>query len=444
MSRTPATDPTASTSPEPPAPRVGAWAEFDAGAHDPSYDALADLFLGEPSAAPRPPAPTQTPAPATLLAAAVDPAPASSGHTMELPAAGVQVLVMGHVPVMAPAWIRQYARHLCDHGKGPVAILSVCDGMASVDLVGATAEPQNALGPAIAAASSACKTWLVRVDDTLESTAIAACPKGALTLLTGADEAAVVGAYRAVKAVLAPASRERRVYAVVTGSPTPLAFSAFDRLSRASRAILGSGVTLAAVLPRINAEPGHEPAAIFEGRCGDVRAALDMLRRVEPQARPATPTSPAPTSPAPRATPNIVDPTLPPPPGATPASPRGTSLIRHLRGVRSIGAICPAAPGVELGVDIDGRVHLAAEASESVDRAMGQIALASAWLAEHRALVSMLCEHLAASLDPGAAPTLHLFATDPKALRRVPDPAARLHAILSGAPHVGVVCLDLN
>src|SRR5262245_60178627 len=104
-----------------PAPDISDLADAAGGphpAHD-EYDALTDLFLGEAPAA----RPAPAPHPATSLA---EPAPAVC----------VEALVLGHLPVLASAWATQYARQRSVGLGGPVVLLKIRAGEATLDLVG--------------------------------------------------------------------------------------------------------------------------------------------------------------------------------------------------------------------------------------------------------------------------------------------------------------------
>src|SRR5262249_33903539 len=147
------------------------------------YDALADLFLGENGAA-RP--------------AASSGASEASSPARPAPAAGplVEGLILGHLPVLASAWVQQYARQLAMDHNGPVAPLRLRAGEASLEVIGSRLKEDCHQKPglelALAEAAAHAVAWLLRVDETTEPRLPELPGFSAITLLTGADEAAVV------------------------------------------------------------------------------------------------------------------------------------------------------------------------------------------------------------------------------------------------------------
>lgn len=134
-------------------------------ARDP-FETLADAFLGSPRAKPR--------------------------RTM---------LLVGHLPVMSGLWLSQYAdREARDHG--PVCMLRIEHDAVQVELLRAgtarpVIRPQATLDDALRAIAGVAAAWLIvpRSSDRVEIPA----GTGDVVVLTGADDAAVVAAYRLVK-----------------------------------------------------------------------------------------------------------------------------------------------------------------------------------------------------------------------------------------------------
>jgi hypothetical protein len=125
-----------------------------------AYDALADLFLGE------------------------------SGHGTPERAGGeqqtmtpprrtpVELLMLGHLPVLGSAWAMQYARQASSDVAAPVAMLRLRGGEISLEVVGGPereVEPTPSLQAAIEAAAPLVRRWIVRVDDMAEPLALQRC-----------------------------------------------------------------------------------------------------------------------------------------------------------------------------------------------------------------------------------------------------------------------------
>ncbi len=459
-----------------PSPRVGAWADFekphdDGGA---GYDALADLFLGDVT-------------PAMTRSTTTDD---GSGDSSSVRRTRVRGLVIGHLPVMASAWVREYARHLARENGHPSALLRCRDDEAAIELIGPEAPGGHAgsLVGAIREADRHAGAWIVRVDDASEHCLVGCEAIETLTVLTGADEAAIVGTYRSVKA-LAPQDggldRLPPVELVIMGAAPERAKACGERLCKTIETFLGRGVRVSAIIPRINASAGDRVETLYGGPAGDVASTLRVLSEALDGEGPvegstsqdaiASPTEDVREFPheSPEAEPDPVVSRL----GAVTMAPRETAARRSIAppeaprvhvapaepaavtsarprlsgmigGLRSLGMICPLAEDVEVAVDARGVLHLLASGDEdaSPQLALARVTMASAWATQHRKLLSVLAEREAASLDADATPACHVFSEDARSLRPLPDGSARLHLLVpirvSADTHWH--CSDLN
>ncbi|MFI4897541.1 MAG: hypothetical protein ACIARR_06925, partial [Phycisphaerales bacterium JB059] len=97
-----------------------------AGRRGDEFDALADLFLGDEPLGPRGvPEPRST---------GTDPAPVRAPRTRTETAVKprIEAIVLGHLPVRASIWVRQYAGSVADAVQAPVALLRVSPEMTSL------------------------------------------------------------------------------------------------------------------------------------------------------------------------------------------------------------------------------------------------------------------------------------------------------------------------
>ena len=157
------------------------------------YDALADLFLADAYPALNGTAPTV--APSHIRTAA-------PSHSVSLHA-----VIAGHLPVLASAWVTQYARHQADTSKQPVALLRLAGGQALIDLVlpsghklptDASPRPGAPLQEALSTIAARYPRWVIRVDEAAESDLFRQ-PLASIALLTGADDPAVVSSFQTLK-----------------------------------------------------------------------------------------------------------------------------------------------------------------------------------------------------------------------------------------------------
>jgi hypothetical protein len=290
---------------------------------DAEYDALADLFLGEgfgpsgDSGAAKPRAGDSarnddpigavssrgstrarrdvvSDAPVRPSSPASKPGPAALNSQLKLAAADavvgprIEALLQAHLPIMASAWVTQYAKHLASAGAGVragatatggmpsvggVALVRIRSGAISLEIFGAAAiaklpsGPVSSLSDAVWRATLVASTWLLHVDETREAEFLQVSGLSAVTVLSGADEPALVACYRTVKGV-AMALREHgespmpQVQVAFLGASSVRAATAGATIQRTSQTFLGIEVNVAATIERIGACPS---VTVFRG-----------------------------------------------------------------------------------------------------------------------------------------------------------------------------------
>lgn len=251
------------------------------------YDALTELFLG----------PTPGPGmPRTSGGggrAPVDGGPQAGEHRTVprlSPAAPVmEGLILGHLPVMASAWAMQYARQRAEDLGEPVAIVRFRGGEVSIEVVSAphgeapvSPAPMPTLEEALGRARALASHWIVRIDGSGEG-AIADHPTlDAVTLLSGADQAATVAAYRTIKELFTPAGERAashpRVRIAILGSPDGRAAAARAALARAAAAFLEREVEITSGPGRIGSS-GAPAALLYFGSNPGIDEVLVRVRQ---------------------------------------------------------------------------------------------------------------------------------------------------------------------
>lgn len=411
------------------------------------FDALTDLFLGEVSPnharAPREPSPPARPAAAR---SAREPSNAGTGV-----AAPVERLILGHLPVMAGAWLSQYARATADVLGRPVALAHPQEGRRRVEIVepsGAARRPIPHAGTfdeAIRVARTVCGVVLLAGEE-------AGLRPDRCTLLTSGDEAGIVASYQLLKS-LGPAIAGVPVGACIAGMTGEPAQRAFRRLAEASDNFLGMPLEQRPSLARI--ESSRASVCLYDAQTADEPPAA-----IWPASAPASATEAA-TPPAPTPAPA---PSVPPPfplpydeprraartePTPAPRNPgtAGTGgsgvieLCSLIDGLTPLPARCPSAQRVEFAKGPDGRLHLLARLSDDL-AAVESLLAARAWARLNGALLALASP----GLDPGEAPEMHLFVSDAPSGRRLAETELRVHAIAPAAAVVrsGWAVMPLN
>jgi len=452
------------------------------GASRSVYDALTDLFLDQSI---KGPAAKHSP-----VAPAIGP---SEPDLIEIgPGGGVRIegVVLGNLPVLASAWVTQYAREVAIESRSTVAMLRARSGLFTLELVGelvgelrasATAATfdtpihqtalHQTLDQAILAALRAA-TWIVCADcealfgDYLEEGLL-----DGITLLTGADEPAIVACYRNLKSLVTRPNAHASNAAVdpssirlaVMGATAERADDAAHRLETAAETFLGRRPGRTFCISKIG---GSGVRTLFRGSDSrSVDELIDLVRTLradltagdistadamEPATIIAT-RAPAPKLHAAHDAPGVSEPKL----GAVPGlitgpitiaaqhsiitAPRTLSV--HIPGLTALPHRCPYAPEVELAFDQHGGLHLLRRAGSSAAPVIVQLLTARAWAVMHSEMLRAACPSLRVGSRSDAAssesPVMHAFTDHPKDVRGLLDTDVRLHLLARASSITG-------
>ncbi len=393
------------------------------------FDALADLFLGPDG---------------------FEEAPMRSRASGEGAPAPIEALVLGHLPVLAPAWVKQYASFRASELGGPVALIRIAGSQVLIEWVGlsTTVTPASSLQEAVDMASAHARAWVLRVDEPLEPVLAgdSAGAVAALTLLSGTDEAAIVACYRALKGLASDDSDGGPELGVVwMGSDQDKADQAMDKVRRACAAFLSRPVRNAGCVERIDTTAS---TVLYKGSAPSLTDLLHALQnarppRHEPPApgqgilRLATPQPIEDLDAADACDPQAASPVQGdrvgvsaerpvPAPAAKPPHPQ--SLSGHLPGLSTLPITCPDAPKVELAFDAAGRLAVLARAlgEAPVPQALADLASAQAWAAKNAQLLRLALPTVK-NVDAAA----HLLTDRPREARRLLDGPVQVHALLA-------------
>lgn len=396
---------------------------------------------------------------------------------------GVEVVILGHLPVMASAWASQYARHAADRVQGPVAVARVSGGRVRIEMVppaggvvggvvGGLAEARGLeagaardLDAALSLIRETARRVIVFGEGVLEERAARAQGVSRVTLLSSGDEAGVVAAYGIVKR-LAGAIGDRAegegpvLHVAVMGAPPARADYVLDRLERACRTFLRLPLRRDTCIARIGGGPvGVE---VYDGPLDAPVEDLVAMLAVGEVGGPAfesvgTEGAPGPeTAPAQYAAPSAT----PPSPLSDVASDVGAErcgdgasapdgLLSDLvcAGLGTLEARCPGAPEVEIALDESGVLHVLARAEAYAEpgRALVRLATAAGWAWANRRVLGLTRAPGGPMIDESAAVVSHLFTDQPARWRGLLDAPIRMHVMLPARPAAGAwACADLN
>ena len=247
------------------------------------FDALADMFLGAES----------------------DPFEDefADSHRWSL-----EVLVMGHLPVRARPWASQYASARATRDNTSVALVRIDGGYGSVELFGSargslSVASAPSLAGAIERAGELVDVCLVLLDDEPQTRLLGTQGVDAVTIIVGANDAAVVDAYREIKSIaMRSGGTLPRVRVGVMGADDEQADHVVAKLAEASETFLGQRVESTTAIQRMG--PTHA-VSLFGDRVDlndDEILAMILRDEIAPQPTaaeqppvPVTPPAPAPT-----------------------------------------------------------------------------------------------------------------------------------------------------
>ncbi|MEY4942474.1 MAG: hypothetical protein RL254_655, partial [Planctomycetota bacterium] len=182
-----------------------------------------------------------------------------AARTTDGPTLGaVTTVLVGNLPVMAGLWTTQFADAVA-RIAGPTALVRFERDDVTIELLRADGRQVPPAGPAAVSrwlprAASTVRRWLICVPAETSPAEVLAVGQEIL-LMTGADEAAVTGAYLRLKYLadegVNAGTPIERVGLVIVGATTEQAAHAAARLGDAARSFLGVDVETVACLPRI-------------------------------------------------------------------------------------------------------------------------------------------------------------------------------------------------
>lgn len=415
------------------------------------FDALADLFMGPKGAA----------APAAAAGAGGSAASATqrSGSTDGDRASarrGIELLVLGHLPVMAGAWASQFARHRAAMQEqsgaaggvrsGAVAMARLVNGHLRLDLYLATASPTlreslaadapTTLGEAVQFLNRQHVPVLLHAPGKDELLLAGAPGIGRVTLLTAIDQASCVAAYGSIKSLVRhthKTSEEGGASGVpiavgVMAAAEDRARTVWHRFNRAAETFLGVTLELAACIPQI--QSGSAPVTLWSGAFEDPARVLIAALNAG-----ATSTADKHTvtlaelatldEEADAEVLNVEGPVDPAPAAAS------GGLAGHVPGLRPIDVRCPWADDVELAVDAAGVVHALAQTREGArdHRVLERLHAAAAWAVVHRGLLTRIMGAGGGGAGFATRSVLHVFTDRPAEYRGLLDSPVRVHLL---------------
>jgi hypothetical protein len=406
-------------------------------------DALADLFLSHEPVRLR-------------LTPGEDPA----GDGSRAPAANVEAepptviegLILGHLPVLGAAWVTQYAKFVADAAHRPVALVRVQGGQTRLDLVlprGHEARVSSRIGAgqagehatlrgAIEAAAAQGARWVLRVDETGEVDLASTAGVDEVTVLTGADDPAVVATYRTIKNLTERMGEDGpRLRLGVMGADDAKAAEAEAKVTRATGVFLSRPIETGARVAKVGA---CTTQVLYRGeeRHG-VEEIVRLVREARRRQKPMGAREPGPPAMEAAADGRTASPMAEG--AASSADGAAVPVLLESLSLTGLATTCPAAPGVVLAHGADGSLHLLADAGASPEGGVRGLLAAAAWADAHADLLEAAHAGVLRGVRAHGA-TLHLLTRDAKACRGLLDTGVRVHLAVRAGGAWGVTALN--
>lgn len=401
-----------------------------------------------------------------------DPASADAGalsqddlELVRLPVPRIEMVVLGHLPVRATLWARQYACSSAKERDEVVALVRAASGTTAIDLITGRepigVEGSSDLEGALRTIHADADRVILRVDERNEPDLLDRPEVDTITVLTGADEAAVVASYRLIKTIDASLGERYEddddaplLRIAVMGAGREQGLDARAKLQRAVDSFIARPVEIVVGAGRIDATGTtnifRDTRAYSGGRVIDslvalahpedsldAPAGLDLVEtrgvdlgdvRGKPVERAAVKNA-APAAAKPAVSSDRSD-------AARGRASEHSPVLRDglcalIEGVRPIETRCPKAPGVEMGTDDEGLLHLLV-CDADCDGALERLYTAQNWARDHLGLLLRAEPGLRFPSSDSRAETdavMHLISHEPSALRSIYDTPVRMYAL---------------
>ena len=360
----------------------------------------------------------------------------------------IELLLPAHLPVQGGLWLVPYAGREAADGLSILlkmhedTIDLAAIGQGDFDLSGCASldSVMECIGTEVA-------HWIVQPPSDADPTSLLHCDADCVTLLSGADQAAVVGAYRLLKGLISASGTTvdlPSIRLVIVGAEERAASDAANRIIQTAHHQLDVLIEVGLPLPAM----GSTSRVISQVSIPRTRNIVDLMSRLRssfapPEEIPTTHRFEHPDSghsTPERSTPDHVEHLEPSSPQepikmvepqviqveeqpvVEPVSVPMNSYASNVDGLLSIAPRCPEHEHIELAIDGKGRMHVLANAEDFRD-----CAIVAGWFGRHHKLIVMACGGMA--IDTEKPPIQHLFTDDAVSVADLHGSGVRLHLI---------------
>lgn len=352
--------------------------------------------------------------------------------------AAVEMILVGSLPVRAAVWMAPYA-DAAAREVGPVGLVRLDDESPAVQVVRpdeTISGPAGDLAQTIRRIGPRVRRWMIRPALGERGRGIIESGCDQITILSSANEGAIVDAYQRIKLLAEAAEAAGRdlppIGVAVLGSDQRKAERMHQQLNRTTTTFLDVDVPLVACVQRVEGSMRCTDRWTFAGEPVPSLPAVATWIRESSSPPPAPAPRPEPPPISARAPRPAIK--LPPKPAIDvepkePARPREPdehgapmSLAEFVDGISPIDVRCPGHERLELAVDESGRLHVLAH-----DDQLRELHVVESWAKAHGELIARACaDHV---IDPVARAVRHVVTDRPASVADLHGSDLRLHVL---------------
>lgn len=207
------------------------------------------------------------------------------------PVAIIEVLAIGHLPVRAGLWLTPYADAVARE-LGPMALLRLDRDEPILQVLRGSETDSvppsgGTLRDTIGSIAGSVNGWIVYGGGSATHSELVRSGPDRITILSSADDAAVVAAYQHAKNLVGAAEHEQSklptINLAVLGADETSATRVFDRVNRTTTAFLGIEIELSSVIQRMDAAVRSTSYVNFPGEkspsVSEITKVIDDARR---------------------------------------------------------------------------------------------------------------------------------------------------------------------
>ncbi len=377
--------------------------------------------------------------------------------------ASIELLLPAHLPVQGGLWLVPYAGREAQGGTS--VLVRMHEDSIDVAIIGKERNCDittcTSIEEVIEHLDGHITNWIIQPPSDADPTSLLHCDADYVTLLSGADQAAVVGAYRLLKGLISATSEGVNlpsIRLVIVGAEERASSDAASRIVQTAHHQLGVNLEVGHPLPAMGSTSNVVSQVTFP-RSSNVVDFVGRLRTETQENSSATdlPLTPrfssketlqrvAPTSKVPETQevaasiePPMQEDSKVPVHTAQETSSSSETFVSRIDGLLAITPRCPEHEQIELAVDSEGCLHILAFVDD-----FREASIVTAWAIRNSSLVAMACNGI--EIDLSSVPIQHFFTNNAPSVADLQGSGVRLHLLteVEVEGKTGVFCTPLN